>query len=426
MITGMEQPDAGLRGYLQIFRVPGSRGFVAASLVGRMPMATLSLATVLLVDHVTGSYAVAGAVAAVGAVCYALLVPQLGYLVDRHGQRRVLRPLAWAFGAAGALFLTAALSETPDWLLYVSGAAFGATVPPISALVRARWSHLAGQDGGPPLRTAYSFESVADEMIFVVGPLLVSVIVLLHPAYGVATVATFGAVGGLLLAAQRRTEPPVLPRRTTGTRAISVPGLRLMCVMYVCIAAMFAGHELSTVSFVDEHGDTWMVGGILATYAVGSAVGGLWYGAHRWVISLDRRFLLAMVAMVAGVAPLWAMPSVSALWAFSLFSGLRIAPGIISGYSLVREGVPPESLTEGMTWLATAVGLGKALGVAVAGLVIEAHGARWGYAFSLGCGAGAVLVGLLSVRQLRVMASGPDPRARTAGVSRPPAPHQPS
>lgn len=401
----MEPSSAGLRIYRDIFRVPGVGGFVTASLIGRMPMAMLSLATVFLVTEVTGSYATAGAVSAAGALCFALLVPQLGYAIDRLGQRRVLRPLALAFGVAGLLFVLAAQADAPVWLLFVTGALFGASMPPLGAMVRARWSHLAGADpSGTLLRSSYSFESVLDEMIFVVGPLLVSAVVLLHPSAGVVAVSVFGLAGGLLLAAQRRTEPPVLPPRATTSRALSVPGLRLMCAAYLCVAGMFAGWELSTIAFVDEHGSPWMVGAVMATYALGSAVGGLWYGARNWRLPLDRRFLLALAAVVGGIGPLWAMPGVAALWAFSVFSGFLIAPTVIAAYSLVREGVPAETLTEGMTWMSTAVGLGKALGVLVAGLVIEAHGARWGYAFTVGCGLLALAIAVGGFRQLRAMA----------------------
>lgn len=396
---------AGLRGYRALFRIPGARSFLASSLVGRLPIATLSLATVFLVTDATGSYAVAGTVAAAGALSYALLMPQLGYLMDRLGQRRLLVPTACAFAAAGASFLLAAQLRAPVWALLLTGAAFGASMPPVSALVRARWSHLVGRDSERLLSSAYSLESVVDELVFVTGPLLVAVVVLLHPAAGVATVAVLGACGSLLLAAQRRTEPPVLPRPAVAGRAIALPGLRLMCGMYACIGAMFAAHELSTIAFVDVHGRPWMVGGVLATYALGSAVGGLWYGARAWSLPLDRRYLLATAALVAGVAPLWALPGVPALWAVSAFSGLLIAPAVIAGYSLAREGVPAASLTEGLAWLSTAVGLGKALGVLAAGMIIEAHGPRWGYAFSLACGCGAVAVGLLGARHLRAMAT---------------------
>ncbi len=401
----MGRPAAGLRLYRDIFRVPGAPAFIGASLVGRLPMSTLSLGTVFLITHVTDSYAAAGAVAAGGALCYALVVPQIGYAVDRFGQRRVLRPVAAAFGLAGTLFVCAAQLGAPGWLLFASGAAFGALMPPLSALVRARWSHLAaGDTGGTLLRSSYSFESVADELIFVVGPLLIATVVLVHPAAGVVTVTLFGATGCLLLAAQRRTEPPVLPRPAVGGRALSSAGLRLVCGVYVCTAAMFAGWELSTMAFIDEHGATWMVGGVMATYALGSAIGGLWYGAREWRLPLDRQFLLALAAVVLGTGPLWAMPGVGALWVFSLFSGMLIAPTVIAGYSLVRQGMPAAMLTEGMAWMSTAVGIGRALGVLAVGLVIESHGARWAYALTLGCGCAGLVVALLGLGRLRELA----------------------
>ncbi|UCM91567.1 MFS transporter [Streptomyces marincola] len=402
----MTPAAAGLRFYRDIFRIPGARPFVGATLVGRLPMSALSLSTVFLITHVTDGYAAAGAVAAGGALCYALVVPQIGYAVDRFGQSRVLRPVAAAFGVAGALFVLAARSGAPGWLLFAAGAAFGALMPPLSALVRARWSHMTAADtSGTLLRSSYSFESVADELIFVIGPLLVSTVVLVHPSAGVVTVTVCGVAGCLLLAAQRRTEPPVLPRAPGGGRAMSSAGLRLVCGVYVCTAAMFAGWELSTMAFVDTYGQPWMVGGVLATYAVGSAVGGLWYGARQWRSPLDRQFLLALGAVVVGVGPLFAMPGVAALWAFSLFSGVLVAPTVIAGYSLVRQGLPAAGLTEGMAWLSTAVGVGRALGVLTVGVVADAHGARWAYAVTLACGCAGLLVALAGARQLRALAA---------------------
>ncbi|MFI7277406.1 MFS transporter [Streptomyces sp. NPDC049879] len=396
---------AGLRAYREIFRIPGTGGFVSASLVGRLPAAMLSLATVFLIEAETGSYATAGAVASAGALCYAFVVPRLGRAADRIGQRRVLRPLGLAFGALGGLLLLAAWLDGPRWTLYAAGAAFMATMPPVGALVRARWSHLAGSDASL-VASSYSFESVADELIFVIGPLVVSAVVLLHPGAGVAAVALAGAVGSLLLAAQRRTEPPVIALPAGGGGgALRVHGLRLMCAVYVCMAAMMAGWELSTIAFADAYGSPWMSGGVMAAYALGSGVGGLWYGARQWRLTLDRRFLLTLAAVVVGVAPLWAMPGVTALLVYSLFSGFLIAPMIIAGYSLVRQGVPPTALTEGMTWLSTAIGVGKAVGVLGAGVVIDAYGPRWGYVLTLACGCASLLVGALGARHLRAMAS---------------------
>lgn len=402
----MGHSAAGLRSYGEIFRVPGAKRFIAAGMIGRMPSSMLSLGTVFLITAVTDSYATAGLASAGGALCYALIVPQLGYLIDRFGQRRVLRLLAAAFGTAGALFLLAAQLEAPVWLLCASGAAFGAFMPPLGALVRARWSHLAERDGGGRLlKCAFSFESVADELIWAVGPLVVAFAVLVHPAAGVAAAALTGVTGCLLLAGQRRTEPPVAAPQKVRTRAIAAPGMPWMCAVYLFTGAMFAAFELATIAFVEHYGETWMTGAVLGTYAIGSAIGGLWYGARDWSLPLDRLFLLAIASVVAGMAPLWAMPGVPALWGISLFAGILTAPAIIAGYSLVREGVPAHMLTEGLSWLSMAVGVGRAAGVALTGLVIEHHGPRWGYALALGLGACGVAMGLSGARTLRTMAT---------------------
>ncbi|UED88100.1 MFS transporter [Streptomyces profundus] len=402
----------GLRSYTEILRVRGAGAFLAASVVGRLPMSTLGLSVVLLVTHVTDSYATAGVVSAAGALAYAVVVPRVGRAVDRRGQRRVLRPLAFCFALAGVALVLAAWLDGSFAVLLATGAVFGATMPPLSALVRARWSHLLRADGGGRLLvSAYSLESVVDELIFVTGPLLVAAVVLVHPAFGVVVVAGCGLVGSLALAAQRATEPPATPRPSAAGSALALPGMRALCLVWVATAAMFAAWELSTMAFVDAYGSPWMIGAVLATYALGSAVGGLWYGARSFTAPVDRRLLWALVIVVAGMAPLWAMPSVVALWAFSLVSGLLIAPTVIAAYSLVREGVPDAALTESMAWMSTAVGLGRALGLLVAGLVVEAHGPRWGYAFTLGCGLLALAFALPRAATFRAMA-----RARPRAV----------
>ena len=122
--------------------------------------------------------------------------------------------------------------------------------------------------------------------------------------------------------------------------------------------------DVSTVAFAAEHHEKALAGLILGTYALGSATGGLWYGARRWQAPLHRRFLITLAGMVLGVAPLWALPSVPVLFGVIFFSGLSIAPTLIGGFSLIERKVPRGLLTEGMTLLSTAIGVGLAVGPA--------------------------------------------------------------
>jgi MFS family permease len=386
--------------YLEIFRIPGTRRFSAACFLGRMPMAMVGLGVILVVSAATGKYAIAGAVSATGSLCYAFVAPQVGRLMDRFGQGRVLRPLIAAFAASALAFIVCAQVGAPLWTLFVTAAMFMSTLPSLGSVVRSRWSALLGDS--PLLHTAFSFESVADEMIFVTGPALVTILATqVEPVAGIAVAAVLAVTGTLLLTVQRGTEPPAMPRQHHAGRAITTAGVPVLMVVFIGLGAMFGTMDVSTVAFAAEHHEKALAGLILGTYALGSATGGLWYGARRWQAPLHRRFLITLSGMVLGVAPLWALPSVPVLFGVIFFSGLSIAPTLIGGFSLIERKVPRSLLTEGMTLLSTAIGIGLAIGPPVAGRLIDAHGAHWGYVFALACGTAALVAGLIGARRLR-------------------------
>jgi MFS family permease len=391
--------------YLQLLRIRGAAGFCAAGILGRMPMSMYGLGTVLLIAALTGRYGLAGVVAAAGSVGYAVCAPQLARLADRHGQRRVLRPLAVFFAAGTIAFVTCAELHEPLWALVVAGGCAGAWMPSLGSMVRARWSGLTTAD--PRLtHTAFALESVADELIFVIGPALVTLLATeVYPAAGVIAAAGLGVTGTLLLAAQRRTEPPARPVRRPGRAArrgsrLPSPGLVTLAPVYLFVGSMFASIELSTVDFAQEHGHKPLAGFILGAYALGSACGGLWYGSRAWRAPLERRFAVTLCATAAGVATFWALPGLVWLTMVIFVCGLAISPTLIGGYGLVERQAPVARRTEGMTWLSSAISVGVAAGSAVAGHLIDAGGARLGYIFAAGCGLAAVTVCLVGLPRL--------------------------
>jgi MFS family permease len=388
--------------YLEILRLPGARAFSAAGFLARMPMSMFGLGTVLLIAAVTGRYGLAGLVAAAGSVSYAVGAPQFARLSDRFGQQRVLRPQVAVFGAATVAFMALAELRAPLAAVIVLGALAGATMPSVGSMVRARWSVLLAGTGR--LHTAFSLESVADEIIFVVGPALVALLATaVYPAAGVGAAMALCVTGTLLFAAQRRTQPPPRrqplpgrrPRRGRESRREStwaaVPGLATLVPVYWFVGAMFATIDLSTVGFAAEHGHTAVAGLVLGTYALGSAIGGLWYGTRAWRAPLERRFVITLGCTVAGVATFWLQPGFASLFAVIIVAGMSISPTLIAGYGLIERQAPPERRTEGMTWLSSAISVGVAAGSPLAGHLIDAYGARWGYVLAAACGAAAVL-----------------------------------
>jgi MFS family permease len=402
--------------FIEVLSRPGALRMSAAGFIGRMPMSMFGLGTLLLIASFTGRYGLAGLVSAAGSVGYAVCAPQAARLADRFGQARVLRPQAAFFAATTIALIACAHWRAPTWALLLSGGLAGASMPTLGSMVRARWSTLLGDS--PLLHSAFSLESVADELIFVIGPALVTVLATeVYPASGVAVAMTACVIGTLLLAAQRATEPP--PSRTAepplgraaepparaariGRIRLPAPALATLAPVYFFLGAMFATIDLSTVDFAQKHGHKPLAGFILGCYAAGSAVGGVWYGSRTWRAPVHRRFAITLCLVVAGTATFWALPGLAVLAVVIFFCGFAISPTLIAGFSLIDGQSAAGRRTEGLTWLTSAISVGVALGSAVAGHLVDVGGARWGYWFAASCGAAAVVTCLLGLRKLRV------------------------
>jgi MFS family permease len=414
-----EPARPGGSGYLAVLRTPGALRFCVAGAVGRMPMAMFGLGSLLLIAALTGRYGLAGVVAAAGSVGYAVSAPQLARLADRFGQHRVLRPTAAVFSAATASFVACAELRAPLWAVLVTGCLAGASMPSLGSMVRARWSALLGSS--PGLGTAYALESVVDEMIFVIGPAVATLLATeVQPAAGVVTATVLCVAGTLTLASQVGTEPAPHPARRPvpaasrgAGRAGRRAGRRLPAAALVTLApafgflgSMFASIDLSTVAFAQQHGHKPLAGFLLGTYALGSATGGIWYGSRSWRVPLERRFAITLCLTVAGVATFWSLPSLQALAVVIFVSGLTISPTLIAGFSLIERQALAGRRTEGMTWLSSSVSVGVAAGSAIAGQVVDAGGARWGYVFAAGCGCLAAIVAITGLGRLRAEHAG--------------------
>ncbi|HEX6523159.1 MAG TPA: MFS transporter [Streptosporangiaceae bacterium] len=402
-MTGIDEATWArpLRPYADIFKVPGAWRFSAAGLIGRMPMSMFGLGTVLLISSVTGKYGTAGAVSAVGSLGYAFSVPWMARMVDAHGQRRVLLPLVIVFAlTTGALILAVQL-RAPTWAWFVPGALAGSAMPSLGSMVRARWSVLLR--GTPRLHAAFSFESVADELCFIVGPAAVTLLATqVHPASGVGVAAMLGLIGTLWFVAQRATEPTVIPSADLGHRGgAATPGLIVLVPVYFFLGAMFISIDLSTVAFAQHFGHKPLAGFILGTYAFGSATGGLWYGSRHWHSPLERRFTITLCVTVAGVSTFWAMPNLIALTCLIYLCGMAIAPTLIAGFSLLEAQAPPSRRTEAMSWLSSGISVGVAAAASVVGFILDAHGPRYGYLFAAGCGVVSAAMCVLGRRRLR-------------------------
>ncbi|MFI5685949.1 MFS transporter [Streptomyces sp. NPDC051636] len=357
-------------GYGQLLRTRGAWTFLLPGFAARQPFAMLTISIVLLVQHTTGSYGAAGAAAAATGVSMALFAPCSGRLADRYGQRAVLVPGVLVHALSGLVLTALALSHAPLWALFAAAVPTGASVPQIGPMVRARWG--VKLQYSPLMTTAAAFESVTDELTFVVGPLLATALcTAVDPAAGLVAEAALTLVGGLLFAAQKSTQPPVDAdaghARVERGSALRIPGVRVLVVTFLGIGSVFGGMQVGLAAFTESIGEPGLNGVLYGTFAAGNMLSGIACGAIAWKAAPQRRLVLGYAALALTASALWTAHSALVLAGLGLLVGMCIAPALITGYTLVEDLVPAGARTEAFTWLTGAVALGQAAAVTVAG-----------------------------------------------------------
>lgn len=378
-----------LKPYVHLMNRPGAAAFFAAGLLGRMPISMIGLGTVILIARETGSYGLAGAVSGVAVVAGALTGPIQGRLVDRFGQRLLLLVGSVVCTVALLGLLLAVRANSPTWALYVASFLAGGTRPQVGSFVRARWTHLLGR--GRALQTAFALEAVGDEVVFIVGPVLVTFLATqVSPYAALVTAAALGLAGTVWLGVLRASDPPGRGR-SDGTERAPLPwlSLLLLSVIGLGLGAALGSAEVVTVAFTDEAGKPSMSGVVLAIWALGSLLAGLWYGSVHWRAPVERRLLIGAVALAVTLSPLPWVGSILALALVLFGAGMTIAPTLVAVTACVEEWVPPQRLTEAITWTVTGLLLGVAPGNALAGHAVDRYGSSDAFwvpvAFGIGC-----------------------------------------
>jgi MFS family permease len=374
-----------------VLRAPDVVRLLFAAVLARMPIGIDSLAMVLFVRAETGSFASAGLVAAAFGLGSGITSPLQGRLIDRRGHARVMLPLAAGHAASLGALVALGLAGAPTVVLVACGLAAGATVPPVGFVVRPMLPGLLGTRDDL-LPSAYALDGIAIEMVFISGPLLTAVVVsVASPAAALLVACGFALAGTLVLVtspASRawRPSPGERERRLLG--ALASPGVRTLVAATAPVGFALGATEVTMTAFATHHGQRAAAGALLALWAIGSAAGGLAYGARDHALSPGPRWVRLAAVFPLCSAPLLVAPSIAVMAPLAVIAGLCLAPLLAAVNQLVGDVAPPGAVTEAFAWPITAIALGASAGSAAAGAIAQTWGWREGFA-------AVVLAGLL-------------------------------
>jgi MFS family permease len=390
--------------YRRVLGLPGALAFSMTGILARLSESMITLGLVVLISSRTGSYGLAGSVSAAYLLAYALAAVFLARLVDQLGQALVL---GVGTGLSMAALAMVAVAVELDWrtpLPHLFAALSGGTVPAVGSAVRARWTNLVHDK--ELLQTAFAFEAVADEIVYLVGPSLVTLLAtLVDPVAGVVTAIAVTCVGITAFVSQRSTEPPPSGRARRNTREpMGWVALAPVAVCSICLGFLFGGGEVATVAFAEELGHKTLSGFVLGTWSLGSLLAGLLSGLVTWRSAPAVRMRRAILMLALLLCPTPFIHSFPLMFGCMFLAGWAISPALIAAVSLTEQVVPPSRLNEGMAVLSTGLTAGLAPGAAAVGYVVDHHGASTSYWLPIGAGFVGAGVGYLTARWTSVSA----------------------
>lgn len=396
--------------YSDLGRNPGVFRVLVSQLSARFPFGMLSIILLIHMQTRYGDYTSAGIVLAAGSVGQAIGGPLTSRLMGFWGARRLLAITSLACGV-----LIALMAFAPLQLLAMSVVSFvmGLATPPVSSAVRTIYPKLVP---GNQLSALFSLDAAAQEIIWVVGPVVaVFVSAQFGTAIGLCVAAAFMLGGGLWFISSPAMRDIRIPKSKGSLgEVLRLPTVLISTAVGFFFVGNFAALEAGIVrAFIPDdaanaHASV-EAGIVLSVYSIGSLVGGLLFGhrdARPWSLALR------IGAVLVGTAA--CLVSLNIVWlSIVLFiGGMGTAPAFAAISSIVSSTVRFSETAEAFGWINTGQLVGVAAGSAFAGFAIDLMGAHGAILVSVGFLIVALLVSLSAMRWL--------PDLRGASLAQPP------
>ncbi|MFB7250469.1 MFS transporter [Microbacterium sp. NPDC056234] len=396
-MTQTHTPSAAAPSLLRLAGLP----YFIIAFIARLPFAMMVVGVLTVVVSARGSLALGGLTSAAVGLGTAVVGPLLGAAADRYGQRVVLMISAVVNGTMLAVFAWVVYSPAADPILLIAALLIGASAPQVSPMSRSRLVAIISERMPESTRTktisgTFSYESAADETVFVFGPFLVGVLASAiapwAPLVGAAAL-TFVFVGAFALhptarhiSAERHADGSAPSKASELFR----PELLVVVLGILGVGLFFGAMLTSLTSFMADRGDAEQAGLLYGVMGIGSAALALGVAWLPPRFTLRARWLVFSGILFLGTLLVASASSVETMLIALAIMGIGIGPTLVTQYSFGAARSPLGRSATVMTMLGSGVVVGQAAASAITGEVAESLGT--GAALLLPAGAAAVVL----------------------------------
>lgn len=355
-----------MKSYLLLFRTPGVARITASQLTARLPFGIIAIGVLIHVDASTGSYGLGGIVLACFSIGEAIAGPVSGRLLGRFGVRPVLAvsTLVCAACVAGIALLPPAVV-----LSSALGAVAGLSVPPIMPAVRTLYPALVP---ARLLQSLFALDTSSQEAIWIVGPLLATVLAsAVSTAVPLLAASAVMVLGGAWLATSPSLRGLHIPRSTAAFgRALLYRPVALSGIASFALVSSFCALEVAILA--RGGGANAASGVMIASNALGSMIGGILLGRRN----AGRPTVVLLLVSVLVFTSLAGLATADWMLLCTVFlAGFGFAPAVAAMYSFIATSLPRHDLPEAYGWLSTGSLIGVAVGTALGGFATDGYGA---------------------------------------------------
>ena len=367
--------DSVMNRYRELIAFPQVIRLGISAFPARLAYGMIGLGIFFKAEQETGSIAVAGFAIGLNSLAGSLTAGLRGSVMDKFGQKWPIRILVPMYSALILLLNTMQSRES----ILITAFILGVTAPPINLSVRPLWKDIVPESY---LRTAYAFDSSMMSTTSVIGPVVITALMLSdRPGFGLGTIATLMLIGGIALSLTPASRDWIPEKKQKGQQRL----WRDRAIQLLMFEGCFIGFgwgvfDVAVPAFATQEGVQHRVAWIFASFGAATVIGGLLGGLVSKKLAplsaLRRAYLLWLIACVpvAFTYPDWSMALIGACIGF-------LGGAVQVFYFEVLEAVRPKgSQTASLGWIWSVEGSFMALGAAVGGVVSESFSPRIGLA----------------------------------------------